>query len=383
FNLSRPCLNPYQYVQYPGFVFPHAPLYPVDYRRMFEPRFPSPHWDNSARHQPPPPPPPHPPGHRETASSEAQTDPSDAIAKLIECLDKMQAGDAQGTDRELDSGVASQSSAMFTPTDEKTKKKEQTVGREVNKNESCLETPTSTFSTIAVYDGDSSHRSLDTLSPQECWARGVEEEELPLDSSSVQEENDEKAKEQVVPMENGQDVASIQPDTIATDQNVPTCEEQTKPDEADLEENIVQNLQVDASFQILKLPFELESEAKGIGRLSQSPYYYNYLSMPSTHERMSVLSPSLDELSSRDEMFSTDLEEVELVQRPVLAAGRRLGEVVCGGGGGDEVDEILALGSKRFVCACCGRSLPRGAATRSKVHCTKMYLDEGESEEDG
>ncbi|XP_055086189.1 bucky ball-like [Periophthalmus magnuspinnatus] len=378
FNFGRPCLNPYQYMQYPGFVFPHAPLYPMDYRRVFEPRFPSPHWDNSARYQPPPQP-PQPPGHRETASSEVQTDPSDAITKLIECLDKMQASNSQGTDRELDSGIASHSSAMFSPTEEK---KAQQQSHDLNKNESCLETPTSTFSTTAVYDGDSSHRSLEVLSPRECWAGDVEEE-LPLDSSSVQEESNGKVEEQVVPIESAQEVVSIQPDTAATEQNVPTCEELREPkhNEANLEEKIVQDLQVDPSFQILKLPFELASEAKGMNRLAQSPYYYNYLSMQSTHERMSVLSPSLDELSSRDEMFSTDLEEVELVQRPVLAGGRRLAEVVCGGG--DEVDEIWAFGSKRFVCACCGKSLPRGAANRSKVHCTKMYLDEGESEEDG
>ncbi|KAK7881291.1 hypothetical protein WMY93_029700 [Mugilogobius chulae] len=373
FNFGRPCLNPYQYMQYPGFVFPHAPLYPMDYRRMFEPRFPSPHWDNSARHQPPGPP-PQPPGHRETACSEAQTDPSDAIAKLIECLDKMQAGDtSQRTERELDSGVASQSSAMFSPVEEK-KKEVERQNRELSKNESCLETPTSTFSTIAVYDGDSSRRSLEALSPRECWAG---EEEPPLDSSSVQEEeNDEKAEEQVVPVEKGarehNDVAGIQTDTSATDQNVPMCEDLIAK-LAQEEKASVTDLKVDSSFQILKLPFELASEAKGMSRLAQDPYYYNYLSLQSTHERMSVLSPSLDELSSRDELFSTDLDEVELIPRQVYA----------GGGGGtrramteEVVDEIWAIGSKRFVCACCGKNLPRGASGRSKVHCTKMYLDE-------
>ncbi|XP_072306513.1 bucky ball-like [Eucyclogobius newberryi] len=372
FNFGRPCPNPYQYMQYPGFVFPQAPLYPVDYRRMFEPRFPAPHWDNFARHQPPPPP---PPGHRETACSEAQTDPSDAITKLIECLDKMQAGECQGADRELDSGVASQSSAMFSPAEEK-RGERQTVCHDAGRNESCLETPRSTFSTLAVYNGDSSHRSLDASSPRGCWA-GDAEEELPLDSSSMQEESDEKAaEEQVVPIE---DVAGIQTDTAATDQNVQTCDvlnEQQKCDEAvDLEEKVAsKDLQIDLSFQILKLPFELASEAKGIGRLARDPYCYNYLSMQSTHERLSVLSPSLDELSSRDEMFSTDLDEVELIPRHVYAGGRRLAA--------EEVDEIWAIGSKRFVCACCGKGLPRGAAARSKGHCTKMYLDEGLDSDD-
>uniref|UniRef100_A0A8C6TGZ9 Uncharacterized protein n=1 Tax=Neogobius melanostomus TaxID=47308 RepID=A0A8C6TGZ9_9GOBI len=384
FNFGRPCVNPYQYMQYPGFIYPNAPLYPMDVRRMFEPRFPSPHWDTSGR-----PPPPHPPEHRETASSGAQTDPSDAIAKLIQRLDKMQTG------AELDSGVASQSSAMFSPTEEK-KSKQQKAGLNVARGESCAETP---FSTIAVYDGDSSLRSLEeVLNPRECcapklWAGGMEdEEEPPLDSSSVQEDNAEKAEEQVVPIETTQNAADIQKDVDGTDQNVPPSDElqehtakmrdKLKSREAHLEEKAVDIFQDSASFQILKLPFELSSEAKGLSPLTRSPYYYNYLRTPSTHERMSVLSPSLDELSSRDEMFSTDLEEVELFPRRVYAGGRRLAEVVCAGGGGSDVDEIWTIGSKRFVCACCGKSLPRGAAMRSKVHCSKVYLDEGGDSDD-
>lgn len=379
FNMARPCLHPYQYMQYPGFVFPHAPLYPMDFRRVFEPRFPAPHWDSSGGrshpHHPPPPPPPQ--EHRETTSAGAQTDPSDAISKLIERLDTIHTGDAQRStqraDPELDSGVASsQSSAMFSPTEEK-KCEQLTLVHNPSRSQSSLETPASAFSTIAVYDGDSSHRSLD------CWggAAAEEEEELPLDSSSVQEHPPE---EQVVPIETNQNHEDVQTDNAPTDQNVPYSEEEQRPDEqkdsnANLKEKTVANFQDDASFQILKLPFGLVSEAKAVSPLCQSPYYYNYLSLQSTHERMSVLSPSLDELSSRDEMFSTDLdlEEMELFPRRVYPAGR----------GGEEVDEIWALGSKRLVCACCGKSLPRGAAARSKVHCSKVYLDEGgDSDED-
>lgn len=383
FNFNRPCLNPYQYMQYPGFVFPHAPLYPMDYRRMFEPRFPSPHWDNSSRHQPPP----QPPGYRETASSEAQTDPSDAITKLIESLDKMHTTDIRGTERELDSGVVSQSSAIFS-LDEDKKSEEQKVTLNSTKNESCCETPTATSSasTIAVYDGDSSHRSLDVLSPQECWSGDIDEE-LPLDSSSVHEDgpNSDKVEEQVVPIETTKEVADIQTDIAATDQNVPTCDDpqvqEEKSGEVNLEQEVVrQKLKGDSSFQIIKLPFELASEAKGISGLP-SQYYYNYLPMQPTHERMSVLSPSLDELSSKDEMFSTDLDDVELFPKHVYG-GRRLTDMVCGASQSNEdVEEVWAIGSKRFVCACCGKSLPKGA-TRNKVHCTKMYVDDGGDTDD-
>lgn len=364
-------MNPYQYMQYPGFMFPpHAPLYPMDYRRMFEPRFPSPHWnDPSGRYQQHQPPPPQP---RETASSEVQTDPSDAITKLMECLDKMQASGLRGADKELDSGVASQSSGMFSPV-EGNKTKNENVCHNSAPNESCLETVTFSASTKAVYDGDSSHQSLDVLSPQECWS-GELEEELPLDSSSLHEDSEQKIGEQVVPMED--EVVDIQTDIVVTDQNVPMCDEQT-PDQEALK------AKEDPSFQILKFPFEsvLVSGVTGTRRLSSSPYYYNYLPIPKAHERMSVLSPSLDELSSKDEMFSTDLEDMELFPKHVYS-GRRLSEVVCGAAKADEeVEEVWPLGSKRFVCACCGKSLPKGA-TRSRVHCAKMYVDEADSDED-
>lgn len=382
FNFGRPCLNPYQYMQYPGFVFPHAPLYPMDFRRVFEPRFPSQHWESSSSRVHPPHP-THPQEHREMASSEAQTDPSDAITKLIERLDKMQTGDAQrpaqSFDRELDSGVgSSQSSAMLSPTEKKSE--QQKVIQNFPRSECCLETPASAFSTTAVYDGDSSHRSLDG------WGGGADEDELPLDSSSVQEDHTEALEEQVVPIEMAQNVADIHTDIAGTDDNVPlSSETQTqdnqKSSKANMEEK-VETLQEEESCQILKLPFNLGLEAKAVSPLSQSPYYYNYQSMQSTHERMSVLSPSLDELSSRDEMFSTDLEEMELFPRRMYTGKRRLAEVVCEGV--DDMDEIWTIGSKHFVCACCGKSLPRGATARSKVHCSKVYLDEGgDSDEEG
>uniref|UniRef100_A0A3B4U9M1 Uncharacterized protein n=1 Tax=Seriola dumerili TaxID=41447 RepID=A0A3B4U9M1_SERDU len=168
------CLKSHNYVSISlGFNF-------MDYRRMFEPRFHAPTWGDMPRQQH------HPQPHRsrEMACSEAQTDPSDAITKLIECLDKIRANELQGAERELDSGVASQSSGMFSPGEEKKSEEQGHVLPSVPDD-----SPAVTFSdsTTAVYDGESSQRSLDALSPQGCWSAGLEEE-LPLDSSSVHEE---------------------------------------------------------------------------------------------------------------------------------------------------------------------------------------------------
>ncbi|CAJ1081694.1 uncharacterized protein LOC109994281 isoform X2 [Xyrichtys novacula] len=404
FNFNRPCLNPYQYMQYPGFVFPHAPVYPTDYRRMFEPRYHAPPtWSDVPRQQ-------HhlqPQGRRETACSEAQTDPSDAITKLIECLDKIRAGELQGAERELDSGVASQSSGMFSPAEEK-KGEEQGHVLPSAAEISHLVSPAVTFSdsTAAVYDGDSSQRSLEGLSPHACWSGGLED---PLDSSSVHENSPDL--EQAAPDEHffpfkREEITDIQSDISVSDPSAQKygCKELQKakvdPKPTLLSPSASKDVKsfdkstrtghkkADPSFKILRLPFEgtLDSgEAAAASHLPSpaAPYYYNYLSMHNTHERMSVLSPSLDELSSRDEMFSTDLDDADLFPKHVYT-GRRLTEVVSGSprAAGD-VEEAWLQGSKKVLCTCCGKSLAKGAS-RSKVHGAKTYRDEaGDSEEEG
>ncbi|XP_049913328.1 bucky ball-like [Epinephelus moara] len=219
FNFGRPCMHPHQYMPFPGFVFPHAPIYPIDYRRVFEPRFHAPAWNDILRHQQ------HysqPYGRRETTCSEAQTDPNDAIIKLRECLEKMQATELQGAERELDSGVASQTSGMFSQAEEKKSEEQGDILPSVPDAES----PAGIFgvSTTAVYDGESSQRSLDVLSPPGCWSAELEEE-LPLDSSSVHEECPklEQPAKDFLPIEEAE-VADIQSNISVTDASVPKCD---------------------------------------------------------------------------------------------------------------------------------------------------------------
>lgn len=380
---------------------------------MFEPRFHAPTWNDVPRQQYHP----QPHGRREMACSEAQTDPSDAITKLIECLDKIRGGEVQDAERELDSGVASQSSGMFSPGEEKTSEEQGHILPSAP-DSSHLDSPAVTFSdsTTAVYDGDSSQRNLDVLTPQGSWSGGLEEE-LPLDSSSVHEVCSEveqpAADEHFLPLEKVA-ITDIQSDTSVTEPSVPTCDVEellkqrldpvlpatpsvppcsftsSQPELKDAKSSDkvskTEHQKADQNHQILKLPFEniLTPGDAGAGQLSSpaGPFYYNYLSMHTTHERMSVLSPSLDELSSRDEMFSTDLDDVDLFPKHVYT-GRRLGEVVSGSPqAADEAEEVWLSGSKRFMCACCGKSLAKGAG-RSKVHSSKIYRDEaGDSEED-
>ncbi|KAF7644536.1 hypothetical protein LDENG_00220170 [Lucifuga dentata] len=406
-------MHPYQYMQYPGFVFPHLPVYPMDYRRTVEPRFHPPAWHDIPRQHRP-----QPHGRREMTCSEAQTDPSEAISKLIECLDKIRASELGGSERELDSGVASQSSGMFSPGEDK--KSAEQVADHISppvSDESRLQSPAVTFSnsTAAVYDGESSHRSLEVLSPQECWSGGFDEV-LPLDSSSVHEEEcpnleQPEGDEEFLPLSLSENPKAEATD-IQTDISVsaPMCNaeevlkqradpptqepssDQSALSDTKCREKIPKpehqapswdDAKTDPSYQILKLPFE-GVLAAGAGRLSSpvTPYYYNYLSSQTAHERMSVLSPSLDELSSRDEMFSTDLEDMDLFPKHVYM-NKRLAEVVGGAPeAAGETEGVWPMGSKRFVCACCGKIVAK-AAGRSKGHGSKLYRDEaGDSDED-
>ncbi|XP_051910630.1 bucky ball-like isoform X1 [Hippocampus zosterae] len=388
FHFGRPYMTPYQYMPYPGFVVPHSPLYPMDSRRMFEPRFYAPAWNDVLR------PPHHQQSHtrRETVSCEVQTDPSDGISNLLDSLDKIQA-----TERELDSGMASQSSGMSSVEEKKAQEQGDANLVSAVPDATRLESPTAAFSdsTTAVYDAESSHRSLDASSPQACWS-GSLEVELPLDSSSLHEDGPDPehpaSLEFFLACDKSQ-VTDIQSDIPVADHSTPKCDADDTVKRADAvgppspslssgklkdEKSGCKTLsQVDTDYKILQMPLEgvFTSEAGShVSPLASPPYYYHRhsLSMQSTHERMSVLSPSLDELSSRDEMFSTDLEDGDLFPRQAYTGGR-LAEVA---------EHVWLPSPKRLMCACCGKNLPKGSG-RSKGHAVKAYRDEAaDSEED-
>lgn len=367
---------------------------------MFEPRFYAPAWADTPRRQHQP----QPHGRRETACSEAQTEPSDAISKLIECLDKIRVGELHGAERELDSGVASQTSGMFSPGEER-KNEEQGDVLLVMPDGAHFETSAAAYgeSATVVHDSESSQRNL--VVPQGCWSGGIEDE-LPLDSSSLHEERSEvevpaAADEHFTSVEKSE-AMDIQSDTSVTPLDVPKCgvEEllrlvppslSSNPSPLKDAKSSVKALKAEDqgaedNYQILKLPFEsiLTPGGNAAGHISPpaGPYYNNYLSMPAAHERMSVLSPSLDELSSRDEMFSTDLDDADLFPKHAYA-GRRLVEVLSvSPKASEEVEEVWLRGSKRLVCACCGKSLAR-VTGRSKA--PRTYWDRepaADSEED-
>lgn len=364
---------------------------------MFEPRFYTPTWvDPQHRPQPQP----QPSGcRRETASSEAQTEPSDAISKLIECLDKIRVGELPGVEsRELDSGVASQTSGMFSPGEERKAEERGDILPEVSDSSRFQSTET---------DGECPRKGVVDLGTQRCWS-GEVEDELPLDSSSLHGEcsgTAAAADELFSPLEKTE-VMDIQSDTAVTEPGVSRCgvEELLRAaqppsssssatsspsrfsssvlKDANSSTRVLQekNEAPEEKYQILKLPFNgiLPTGGAAAGQLSPPAGSYYYVSMHATHERMSVLSPSLDELSSRDEMFSTDLDDADLFPKHAYT-GRRLMGVV--GVSPKASEEVWLHGPKRCVCTCCGKNLSKTMG-RSKGALWASRDEAGDSEEE-
>ncbi|KAL1006314.1 hypothetical protein UPYG_G00070680 [Umbra pygmaea] len=478
FGRFSPYMSPYPYMQYPGgYVVTHAPhMHPMDYRRMYEPpRFQPPlghehmfqhdhvfHHEQQQQH--------HAEVQRETACSEVQTDPSDSLNKLIECLGKLQTNEIQGSDKELDSGVVSQASGIFCPDDRERKGSKEVVGAPDMHSHSASpgwckiegshvqSSPMATLfsvndSTAAVYDGESS-RSLGDLGHREGWAVDSDHEP-PLDSSSVHEEHDEnpdllqhhldedeslhrcssenicllsavsRLDDSLIPRPGetddhvedgthtdgtartqgqGSNLQSLQllqtPPPLASDSQglddvKPVDDMLAVPDEGF---DVLSNLDADLSGQISSLPFhevltagtlQTDNPADSamlsgniqpslssalLASMANSPtrqHYYPYYPLQTAHERLSVLSPSLDELSSRDEMFSTDLDELDLYPRHRVYPGQRFSAA--------EVQKVCSK-SKKLMCACCGSSLLKGAGASSRIkghhHSPKAYIDD-------
>ncbi|XP_055738108.1 bucky ball-like isoform X1 [Salvelinus fontinalis] len=456
-------MSPYPYMQYPGqYIVPH--MHPVDYRCMYDPArfYPPPVYDPMFHHQ-------QQQQHdsaqaqSEVACSEAQTQSSDA-------LNKLQTNEKQGSEKELDSGVVSQASGIFS-SDNKEGKREvggdihSSHGASYGKLESSHLQSSSPLarlfsvsdSTAAVYDGESS-RSLGDLGLQEGWAVDSDEEP-PLDSSSVHEEDNQDTRHH----DEDESLHSCSSENLCLLSAVSQSDDSPRPEDPDNQaeegsanpdgtsstegllrpqshcsnllspqslpsplasdwqalENIKHGeetfavpdgslceLDVDPSYQILYLPFDkvftasaLQKDAsasssaallcedlqaslssgQSLATSSTTPVRHHYYCHPQTaHERLSVLCSSLDELSSRDEMFSTDLEDVDVFPGCSVYAGGRFSADL----GEAEVKEVCPQ-SKKLMCVCCGSSLLKGGGVSNRVkvdHSPRVYAA-GDSDE--
>ena len=389
-------------MQYPGYGMPHAPMHLLDYRKMCDPHFNPAAYDTVRRH--------HHHGNvsKETTCSGAQTDPSDALNKLIECLDKLRASEAS-SERELDSGVISQASGVCSPR----KEPQQEEPKEGNKQEPThirvhQASSGALFSdaSTAVCEPDGSQRQ------REGWSVDSDGEP-PLDTSSVheksvrldeEEENDDDAHFHHYHTE--QDLTSDHA------QDHPVCCGETKNslfrgfhshlDSSQGPEDGTRQGPEDTSRAAplselktvsVRLPFgkvlsagviQKDGPVKSppVSPLSAgNPFYYSYRAPQLAHERFSVLSPSLDELSSRDEMFSTDLEDMDLFPGHVYTGGRQPQMSVMEAQK-PTLTESVTTCHRKHTCDTCGLRVPKRVITAeaciSGAYCCDDQADSDE-----
>ncbi|MFT7800096.1 uncharacterized protein LOC108923304 isoform X2 [Arapaima gigas] len=389
---GRPYLSPYPYVQYPGYVVPHAPMQPIDYRRLFAPHLlPAAAYDIRFRHH----------CHqqtrvrREMASSEVQTEPSDLVDELFLSLGKLQTCTSTPVPvKDLESGVASQASGTSSYSGEAGDREGSSREPEPlpqrsrptrTSSSNCFPAaPTAQFESSALF-GVGSGPLSDVVRP-DGWAVPPDEEP-PIDTSSVHEEavveedvalpQQSSLPERLWPssIQGGDPVSethvieglgahpdphpgdvedcnptsrlvsspsqtrspgppslesssSIAPDNMVQDNqkvsNKPHPEDGTDPPEKPMfdAENLPYRVlrpscdKIAAAGMLQKgsplwcVDSALLPPSSYLSSFGNTLYYSCY--PQTTQERQSVLSPSLEELSSRDELFSTDLEDLDL-----------------------------------------------------------------------
>ncbi|KAK3513920.1 hypothetical protein QTP70_032835, partial [Hemibagrus guttatus] len=397
FPFGRPYMPPYQFMQYPGYVVPHAPMQPTDYRRV-SPVFPSvasydlrfrQHFQQMSM-------------HRETMSSEAQTEPGEPVSKVMDCLEGLQECEKSGVVKEPNVMFSSTPAVIsFTPEVDKMNSGDNELNMMtaslIDKAHQDDLMKQMTLCDSAMYDGESSKDRL-----EECVLSDV----LPLDSSSVRDEGqsqdqDYKRGDSEMPcfqseksgtnlLSNGSHSTEVQDsgahvsdcngmsdlfDSKTFNQNEKV--ENLSPDFVEVTEPFLQmTAGCDLPYQILRLPCNktttgllLQKEVDPLLYVETAsalipskrytfggPYTHNYYPQV-VPARQSVLSPSLDELSSRDEMFSTDVED-DLTSGQAFVDGGKLAETSAAPTCSETDPAVEEYSVWAKTCACCGASLP-------------------------
>uniref|UniRef100_A0AAY4A1L4 Bucky ball n=2 Tax=Denticeps clupeoides TaxID=299321 RepID=A0AAY4A1L4_9TELE len=392
---GRPFMTAYQYMQLPGYVVPHAPIQPIDYRRIGTPHFPTTAVSDicfrsqleqcSVR--------------RETSCSEAQTDPSDMIGMLTDRLDNLKTSEKP---EEL-TGLSCERSP---PTQTGCSMEEEKLGTLNSLGELSL--PRTLHFANETLDAPANLQSTFTESspavPPIMSAQGR------FDWSSFRDDclTEKKAVSEKVCLVGAKDLKP------AVDNVGSHCADKTgkppDPDSGVYESDVVTHTRdtqatcssfdgpggtlgnelgnssltevtadvEDLPYRILRLPcnkattglLEKETEllwysdtmSNLVPRLSSfgSPFYSYYPQVEL--ERQSVLSLSIDELSSREEVFSTDVEDLDHMSGHIYVGGRSMAQEtsnLCFPGRKEEPNghvgkEICAVCQN---CVSCGMSL--------------------------
>ncbi|XP_077364669.1 bucky ball-like isoform X2 [Festucalex cinctus] len=398
FPFGHPYMIPHQYVPYPGgFPFSPVPMFSMDSRRTFEPRFYPPVWNDGAprpRHYTP-----RPRQRREMTTAEVQTEPNDGFRKMLDFLNKMRIAD-----KELDSGVASHSSGIFSLAGEKkdgddddNDDDERGGGDLAAGALDATRSEAAVFDDPAVNGAQSGRRGLDDASkPNICWSARLPGER-PLDGSSVGEYGPRPEHAPLPglflacnePEALPEGAAGIQADIPVADHSTPKRDADDTAAQVDFfrpsgkdVKNIWRPLgEGDADYKILWMPpstslFSAGARGSDFSSLPPPPYYYRRLSTQTSQESASVFSPSLDDdfSSSRDEMFSTDADDSALFPRRSYR-GRRPARAAAASNAWPPL-------SKELQCDCCGKSLHKGASRSRFSGSAREYRDQVVDSED-
>lgn len=418
-------MAPVQYMQQP-YVVPQAPLYPADYRRVLSQHysFPPAQEVNFLQHAE------QVPLQRETACSEAQTEPYESVGKNCE----------KPAAEDMDSNcavISSTPAAIQYPGKEEVQKGSDRPGVGAPLPQRVrISSQTPGDSAIQQSSlNESGHVLCDAESSQGCLEECVLSDVMPLDGSSVNdvyltEKGTEELEYQHLAGPDGhQREDAVNPPY--PDSGVHECGQLTQSLESkrthsppqglppNHDSNLVKGSDPvpeadsvipgtgdveDLPFRILRLPctqmtttclLEKPDPLWYAGKVSSllSPEScllradgYNYYPH-ADQERQSVLSPSLDELSSRDELFSTDVEDVDLVSESVPVEGGRLTDEGSDSYSTPRKGDLENAGLEEGCTACqetcstCGlRLMAQREYVQSTEYCGGRVLDEADSD---
>ncbi|XP_062860083.1 bucky ball-like [Trichomycterus rosablanca] len=361
FHYGRPYMVPYSYLQYPGYVMPHA-MHPVDYRRIYERNFPhSATCEVTLRQQQ------QQQGNvtqKETTCAGAQTEPCDALNKLIECLDQLHAADS------------SQTSGSVSPMTGDAKYVGETLERKPDSEEESSSSP------VEHFIQEENQCLCEEMGKDEVHHHDCHSDSSRIQSSSGigQGRQDDLIQDREgADTDEGMEWNGYNASRPSSHSSPARCSSRRRENQ-DLKNVQQRDVSDDHSCCILHLPFEkvLSSSVLGHSVTSSSlgsPLSYTYHPPKLAHERLSVLSPSLDELSSHDEVLSTDLDEIDLFPTRIYTRGK-LSEVASRKG---HASELCFLYPNRLTCTTCGSHSFR-ELNRSKTYRYKDFKDSGKVE---
>lgn len=342
---------------------PQTTMHPVDYRRLQEQHFQHAPGCNASLRQ-------YQQGQatqRETTCVGAQTDPSEALNKLIECLDQLRASDSSQTSESLspvtkepkceeECGTMGKKPVDKSGVQNNEREKScNHVGHVYQEEDSSLasEKEEDDKNEAAYHDCSVSHSDMSQNHSLSGSSQEKKQDKKVQDDNVVQS-NEEMEWDGCIASRPSSQYSPARP-SLAT-----KVEDQS----------LLQKAQ-DVSCCVLHLPFGkvVSSGVYGSSITSPSlgsPLDYPYRPPQLAHERFSVLSPSLDELSSHDEPLSTDLEDIDLFPSRIYSRGK-LAEVTsrrC------HASDLCLLYPKRMTCATCGshnfKELSRNKTCRYK-----------------